>query len=97
MTRFVCEKGHPVRRFAAPGAAVHRLLCPECDAEEVARVLAEVVPQPIEIDGRPGTIVYLAADGRVVVDPEQAVRARVVFEDGGSAFFYVNEGEGAEP
>jgi hypothetical protein len=95
MTRFICEKGHPVRRFAAPGAAVHRLLCPECDADEVARVLAELVPQPVVIDGRPGTIVYLAADGRVVADPEQAVRARVVFEDGGSMLLVVNEG--AEP
>ena len=92
MSRWVCEKGHPVRKFAAPGAAVHRLLCPICDPDEVARVLAAVVPQPIVIDGRPGTIVYLDAEGRVVADPEHAARARVVFEDGGTMLLVVNEG-----
>jgi hypothetical protein len=52
----------------------------------------EGVPQPVVIDGRRGTVVYQDADGRVVQDPAHAVRALVVFDDGGSAFFVVNEG-----
>ena len=47
-------------------------------------------PQPIVIDGRSGTVLYLN-DTWEPVEPEVATLARVLFEDGGSAFYIVNE------
>lgn len=45
-----------------------------------------MIPQPITINGRTGTVVYLDADWHPV-SSEHALMAKVVFEDGGTAFF----------
>jgi hypothetical protein len=45
-------------------------------------------PQLITIAGREGTVVYLNDDW-VPVPPERATLAKVVFVDGGSAFYRV--------
>ena len=48
-----------------------------------------ITPQPITIDGRQGTVVYLDAEWHPVT-PDQATMAKVLFEDGGSAFYQVS-------
>lgn len=49
-----------------------------------------MIPAPITIDGRTGTVVYLDAKWHPV-PPEQATMARVLFDDGGTAFYTTNE------
>lgn len=45
---------------------------------------------PIVIDGRPGVVAYLN-DRFEMVAPEEATSAKVVFSDGGRAFYEVNQ------
>lgn len=49
-----------------------------------------MIPEPITIDGRKGTVVYLDAQWHPVT-PEQATMARVLFDDGGTAFYTTEE------
>lgn len=49
-----------------------------------------MIPQPFSLDGRDGTIVYLDAQWHPVT-PEQATMAKVVFDDGGTAFYFSQE------
>lgn len=53
-----------------------------------------MIPEPITIDGRSGTVVYLDNDWHPCT-PEQATMAKVVFFDGSTAF-YVTEPEVVE-
>jgi hypothetical protein len=46
------------------------------------------VPQPIMIDGRRGTVVFLD-DNRNVVVPDHATHAKVVFDDGSRGFYQI--------
>ena len=50
-----------------------------------------MIPQPITLDGRTGTIVYMDAHWQPVT-PEQATMAKVVFDDGSVAFYTATEG-----
>jgi len=45
-------------------------------------------PEPIVIDGKKGTVVYLDANWNVV-PPEKATQAKVVFDNGDRAFYRV--------
>lgn len=47
-----------------------------------------MIPEPITIDGRSGTVVYLDAKWHPV-EPSSATMARVLFDDGGTGFFFV--------
>lgn len=47
-----------------------------------------MIPQPIEINGRPGVVLYLTEDW-TPVSQEQAALARVLFDDGGTAFYQI--------
>lgn len=49
-------------------------------------------PRPITIGTRTGTIVYLDAQWKPV-EPEQATLARVLFEDGSTAFYTVSQSD----
>ena len=46
-----------------------------------------MIPTPITIEGKTGTVVYLDALWHPV-PPERATMARVLFDDGSSAFFF---------
>jgi hypothetical protein len=48
-----------------------------------------MTPEPISVEGRPGVALYLNKDWDPV-PPSEALFARVLFDDGGSAFFTVN-------
>jgi len=54
--------------------------------------LSSLTPQPIEIDGRKGTIVYMDKEWNVVTH-DKAAMAKVVFEDGSRAFFRVSDAQ----
>jgi hypothetical protein len=49
-----------------------------------------MIPEPITIDGRTGTVVYLDNEWHPCTS-EQAMMARVLFDDGGSAFYMAQE------
>lgn len=46
------------------------------------------MPEPIIVDGRPGVVAYVDANWKPV-EADAAVLARVLFDDGGSAFYRV--------
>jgi hypothetical protein len=51
-----------------------------------------ITPQPIEINGRKGTIVYMDKEWNVVTH-DKAAMAKVVFEDGSRAFFHISDAQ----
>lgn len=52
-----------------------------------------VIPQPFELDGKKGTIVYFDSDDYPTNDIEKAVKARVVYDNGDRAFFFLDQGD----
>jgi hypothetical protein len=49
-----------------------------------------MIPEPITIDGKSGTVVYLDNEWHPV-SPEQATMAKVLFNDGTASFFFAEE------
>ena len=49
-----------------------------------------MTPEPVTIDGKHGSIVYLDARFNPV-EADDAVLARVLFDDGSSSFYTLNE------